>query len=55
MSDIAIVSGAGIVSGKEIMVLKLITGGRAQGYVVDVVTSSWGAANFKDAVKNITC
>src|SRR6266404_5903098 len=47
MSDIAIVCGAGLVSGKEIMTLELITGVREQGYVVDVVTSSWGSSEFR--------
>jgi glycosyltransferase involved in cell wall biosynthesis len=47
MANIAIVCGAGIVSGKEIMALELITGLREQGYAVDVVTSSWGSGEFR--------
>src|SRR6266404_2032823 len=47
MANIAIVCGAGIVSGKEIMALELISGLREQGYVVDVVTSSWGSGEFR--------
>jgi len=47
MADVAIVCGAGIVSGKEIMVLELITGLRQEGYAVDVVTSSWGSGEFR--------
>lgn len=43
MSDIAIVCGAGIVSGKEIMALELVTGLRERDYIIEVVTSSWGA------------
>jgi glycosyltransferase involved in cell wall biosynthesis len=47
MNRVAIVCGAGIVSGKEIMTLELITGLRERGYVVDVVTSSWGSGEFR--------
>lgn len=47
MADVAIVCGAGIVSGKEIMALELITGLREQGRVVDVLTSSWGSREFR--------
>src|SRR3954451_8362994 len=47
MADVALVCGAGIVSGKEIMALELITGLRDQNYVVDVATSSWGSGEFR--------
>src|SRR5881392_1841589 len=47
MSDVAIVCGAGIISGKEIMVLELIGGLRQAGYSVDVATSWWGNHEFR--------
>jgi glycosyltransferase involved in cell wall biosynthesis len=48
MSDVAIICGAGIVSGKEIMVLELLAGLRDQGLAVDVLTSSWGSPDFRE-------
>ena len=47
MADVGIVCGAGIVSGKEIMALELMTGLHEQGEDVDVVTSSWGSGEFR--------
>ena len=47
MPRIAIVCGAGIVSGKEIMALELAKGLRAKGCAVDLVTSFWGNGEFK--------
>jgi glycosyltransferase involved in cell wall biosynthesis len=53
MADIAIVCGAGIISGKEIMVLELIDGLRDQGLTVDVVNSSWGTSEFRRRCENL--
>jgi len=44
---IAIVCGAGIVSGKEIMALELAKGLRDRGCEVEVVTSYWGNGEFR--------
>jgi glycosyltransferase involved in cell wall biosynthesis len=46
MVKVAIVCGAGIVSGKEIMALELAKGLRKKGCSVDVVTSFWGNGEF---------
>lgn len=46
MADIAIVCGAGIVSGKEIMALELGQGLREAGLAVHFVTSRWGSGEF---------
>jgi glycosyltransferase involved in cell wall biosynthesis len=43
---IAIICGAGIVSGKEIMALELANGLRDEGRCVEVVTSAWGNREF---------
>src|SRR5687768_16657497 len=43
---IAIVCGAGIVSGKEIMALELGSGLHAAGHSVVYVTSQWGDGHF---------
>lgn len=53
MADVAIVCAAGIVSGKEIMALELITGLRARSYIVDVVTSSWGSGEFRSRCEKL--
>jgi glycosyltransferase involved in cell wall biosynthesis len=47
MSKAAVICGAGLISGKEIMALELISGLRERGEIVDVVTSSWGRAEFR--------
>ena len=47
MPKVAIVCGAGIVSGKEIMALELAKGLRDKGCEVEVVTSSWGNGEFR--------
>src|SRR5437764_14450464 len=52
-NKIGIICGAGIVSGKEIMVLELTIGLREQGYIVDVVTSSWGSREFPRRCENM--
>jgi glycosyltransferase involved in cell wall biosynthesis len=46
VSSVAIVCGAGIVSGKEIMALELAEGLRGEGCEVEVVTSYWGNGEF---------
>jgi hypothetical protein len=46
VSSVAIVCGAGIVSGKEIMALELAEGLRGEGCEVEVVTSYWGQRRF---------
>ena len=43
---VAIVSGAGIVSGKEVMVLELAEGLRDAGIEVHLITSRWGSGEF---------
>jgi hypothetical protein len=43
---IAIVCGAGIVSGKEIMAIELAEGLRAAGVEVHFLTSRWGSGDF---------
>ena len=46
MANVPIVCGAGIVPGKEIMALELITGSRERDYIVDVITNSWGSGEL---------
>jgi len=46
MVKVAIVCGAGVVSGKEIMALELAKGLRDTGCEVEVVTSFWGDREF---------
>jgi len=46
VTRVAIVCGAGIVSGKEIMALELAKGLRDKGCEVEVVTSYWGNGEF---------
>jgi glycosyltransferase involved in cell wall biosynthesis len=46
MLKVAILCGAGIVSGKEIMALELAKGLRDKGCEVEVVTSYWGDGEF---------
>jgi glycosyltransferase involved in cell wall biosynthesis len=47
MANVALVCSAGLVSGKEIMTLELLSGLHERGFSVDVVTSSWGSAEFR--------
>jgi glycosyltransferase involved in cell wall biosynthesis len=47
MPRVAIVCGAGIVSGKEVMALELAKGLQEQGCSVEVVTSFWGSGEFR--------
>jgi glycosyltransferase involved in cell wall biosynthesis len=47
MLKVAIVCGAGIVSGKEIMVLELAEGLRDKDCAVEMVTSFWGNGEFR--------
>ena len=47
MLKVAIVCGAGIVSGKEIMALELAKGLRDKGCDVEVVTSFWGNGELR--------
>jgi glycosyltransferase involved in cell wall biosynthesis len=47
MCDVAIVCGAGTISGKEIMALELLAGLREQRKNVDVISSSWGQSEFR--------
>ena len=49
----AIVCGAGIVSGKEIMALELGEGIRAQGHSVAYLTSSWGNGDFSARLQGL--
>jgi glycosyltransferase involved in cell wall biosynthesis len=51
MKRVAIVCGAGIVSGKEIMVLELAEGLRAGGYHVELASSLWGNGDFARRAK----
>ena len=51
MKRFAIICGAGIVSGKEIMVLELCGGLREQGHAVEVVTSFWSDGSFASRVR----
>lgn len=46
VSHIAIVCGAGYISGKEVMALELATGLRDAGYDVEVVATLWGDGVF---------
>jgi glycosyltransferase involved in cell wall biosynthesis len=46
MPKVAIICGAGIVSGKEIMVLELAAGLREAGVELHIVTSRWGSGEF---------
>ena len=47
MLKVAIVCGAGIVSGKEIMALELAKGLRDKGCEVEIITSCWGNGDFR--------
>jgi glycosyltransferase involved in cell wall biosynthesis len=53
MGDIAIVCGAGIVSGKEIMALELGRGLSEAGAEVHFVTSRWGSGEFVNRTQAI--
>jgi glycosyltransferase involved in cell wall biosynthesis len=46
IEQVAIVCGAGIVSGKEVIALELVDGLRTHGDRVEVVTSRWGNGDF---------
>lgn len=46
LARVALICGAGIVSGKEIMALELGDGLRARGYDIVYVTSLWGDGDF---------
>jgi glycosyltransferase involved in cell wall biosynthesis len=48
MGEIAIVCAAGIISGKEIMVLELAFGLQKESRAVEIVMSSWGAREFRE-------
>jgi glycosyltransferase involved in cell wall biosynthesis len=47
MLKVAIVCGAGIVSGKEIMAMELAKGLRDKGCKVEMITSRWGNGDFR--------
>ena len=47
MTKVAIVCGAGIVSGKEVMALELAKGLREEGCTVEMITSFWGNGEFR--------
>jgi len=51
MVRVAIVCGAGILSGKEMMALELAKGLREKEYSVEVVTSYWGTGEFQARLK----
>ncbi|HEY6111211.1 MAG TPA: glycosyltransferase family 4 protein [Chthoniobacterales bacterium] len=53
MCDVAIVCGAGMISGKEVMTLELVRGLREQGKTVDVVTSFWGEREFRSRCEKL--
>src|ERR1043166_4911067 len=53
MADVAIVCGAGMISGKEVMTLELVRGLREQGKTVDVVTSYWGEREFRSRCEKL--
>ena len=45
-SNVGIVCGAGIFSGKEAIALELSKGFRKKGYAVEILTSFWGNGEF---------
>src|SRR5436305_4308644 len=47
MLKVAIICGAGIVSGKEIMALELAEGLRDKDCAVELITSFWGNGEFR--------
>src|SRR5947207_9555590 len=47
MVKVAIVCGAGIVSGKEVMALELGEGLREAGFEIHFITSRWGNGEFR--------
>ncbi len=55
MKRIALICGAGYVSGKEIMALELADGLRASGHSVAVATSRWGNGDFADRLTKLGC
>ena len=48
---VALICGAGYISGKEIMVLELADGLTNAGYDVDVATTLWGTGEFADRLR----
>jgi glycosyltransferase involved in cell wall biosynthesis len=52
---VAIICGAGIVSGKEIMALELGRGLRDAGYEVSFITSGWGSSEFVRRSEAMEC
>lgn len=53
MSKIAIICGAGTVSGKEIMALELANAARKEGHQVEFVVSVWGSSEFRHRVQEL--